>query len=234
MSATHPHDDRYQRRLSRGRRSWDFVSGWAGWVPRWRVPLTGLLRDQLELRAGQSVLDVGCGRGELLGLLREEVGPEGRAVGIDYSAGMVRRAQERIDHEGWGNVEVHTGDASRPAFGQAAIDGPTFDAAVATFAISAMPDVISAVQNVHTALKPGGRFLVLDLRLAPNGWSRVLAWFLGLWYRLLAGWTGQDVLSALRHAFPTVEVIKGRRARGGSDPGWVFIAVATKEKAAST
>lgn len=230
MSATHPRDDRYRRRLSRGRQWWDFVSGWAGWVDRWQASLTTLLDDRLELRVGQAVLDVGCGRGELLALLRDRVGPEGHVTGIDYSAGMVARAQERIQDEGWRNVEVYRGDACRPAFGHPALDGPRFDAAVSTFAISAMPDVMSAVENVHAALGPGGRFLVIDLRLAPKGWSRILAWFLGLWYRTLAGWTGQDVLSALRHTFQTVEVVtRGRDPRGAADPGWVFVAVATRE-----
>lgn len=235
MSSAHLPDRRYRRRLARGRCSWDFVSGWAGWVERWQGSLTALVHDHLQLQPGQSVLDVGCGRGELLALLRKRVGPEGRVIGVDYSAGMVRRARERIDAEGWRNVEVFRGDACRPAFGHTALDGLRFDAAVSTFAVSAMPDVVSAVENVHTALMPGGRFLVIDLRLAPEGWSRALAWFLGLWYRALAGWTGQDVLSALRHTFETVEVVAtGRARRRGTDPGWVFVAVATRQRTDST
>lgn len=230
MSAPHLPDDRYRRRLSRGRRTWDFVSGWGGWADRWHGSLTTLLHDHLQLRSGQAVLDLGCGRGELLALMRKQVGPDGRVTGVDFSAGMVERAQARIDEEGWGNVEVYRGDACRPAFGHTALDGLRFDAAVSTFAMSAMPDVQSAVENVHAALRSGGRFLVIDLRLAPRGWTRVLAWFLGLWYRVLAGWTGHDVLSALRHTFETVELVRtGAGPRKDGDPGWVFVAVATRE-----
>lgn len=235
MSASHFQDDRYRWRLSRGRHWWDFVSGWFGWVQLWRDPLAALIRRHLKLGHGQVVLDVGCGRGELLALLREEVGPDGRGVGVDYSTGMIRRARERIDREGWRNVEVYRGDASQPGFGNVSFDGLAFDAAISTFAISAMPDVKSAVRNVHAALKPGGRFLVIDIRLAPTGWSRVLAGFLGFWYRILAGWTGQDVLSELRDTFPTVEVVRSRRTSvGDGDPCWAFVAVATKEGATFT
>jgi ubiquinone/menaquinone biosynthesis C-methylase UbiE len=189
-----------------------------------------LLNGHLKLQTGEAVLDVGCGRGELLRLLREAVGPDGRVVGVDYSPGMVQRARARVDNEGWRNVEVYRGDACQPAFGHPAINRQGFDAAVSTFAISAMPDVMAAVHNVHAVLRPGGRFFVMDIRLAPEGWRRIPAWFLGLCYRALAGWTGQDVLSALRQTFRTVELVKaggGLVPDGGAGPGWGFIAIAT-------
>ena len=228
MGPTDP--DRYQQRLSRGRHLWDFVSRWSGWVEHWQDAIATLVDNHLKLQTGDAVLDVGCGRGELLRLLREAVGTKGRVVGVDYSPGMVQRARARVDHEGWRNVEVYRADASQPAFGDPAINGQGFDAAISTFAISAMPNVEAAVHNVHAVLRPGGRFFVLDVRLTPKGWKRIPAWFLGLCYRALAGWTGQDVLLALRQTFRTVELVKGggRLApASGADPGWAFIAVAT-------
>jgi len=83
-----------------------------------------------------------------------------------------------------------------------------------------MPDVHTALQNVRDALCPGGRFLVIDLRLVPHGPSGILVRCLGLCYRLLAGWTGQDVLATLQEIFDTVQVVRGGRS-------WVVIAVAT-------
>jgi ubiquinone/menaquinone biosynthesis C-methylase UbiE len=49
--------------------------------------------DCLGLRAGDRVLDVGCGTGRSLGYLHKAVGPTGRVYGIDISAGMLRKAQ---------------------------------------------------------------------------------------------------------------------------------------------
>ncbi len=134
-------------------------------------------------------------------------------------------AVEPGQHVGWSNVEVRQGDACRPEFVQPDLDGRRFDTAVSTFAISAMPDVRAAVENVHAALPPGGRFFVLDVRLAARGPGRVVAWCLGLLYRALAGWSGEDALVALRRTFRTVEVVGVPPA--GPDPTWVFIAVAT-------
>ena len=50
--------------------------------------------DRLGLRAGDRVLDVGCGTGRSLSYLQRAVGPTGRVYGIDISSGMLRKAQE--------------------------------------------------------------------------------------------------------------------------------------------
>jgi hypothetical protein len=80
-----------------------------------------------------------------------------------------------------------------------------------------MPDVRAAVANVRAALRPGGRLLVLDVRLTRPG---VLARLGGRVYRTLAGWSGEDVPTALRETFEAVEV-------PGADDGrsLVFVAV---------
>jgi phosphatidylethanolamine/phosphatidyl-N-methylethanolamine N-methyltransferase len=50
----------------------------------------------LDLSPGDTVLELGCGDGRSLHRLRTRVGPEGWVVALDYSAGMVRRARERV------------------------------------------------------------------------------------------------------------------------------------------
>jgi SAM-dependent methyltransferase len=176
--------------------------------------------QHLDLHGGETVLDVGCGAGQHFAALRTAVGMRGRVIGIDYSPGMVKQAQELVEQQGWDNVEVRRGDASQPALEQPDLAQHDVDAAIATFAISAMPDLYAALQNVRDALRPGGQFFVIDLCLVPKGPAGIVVRFLGLCYRLLAGWTGQDVLTALQETFDTVQVIRGGRS-------WVVIAVAT-------
>lgn len=208
---------RYAASLRRGRRWWDLVSPLQRWPDRWRADIGGLARRHLGLSGGETVLDVGCGGGSHLEALRAAVGAEGRVIGIDYSPRMLMRAREEVRRRGWGNVEVRAGDASRPGFDQPDLEAASADAALASFALSAMPDVQAAVANVRAALRPGGRLLVLDVRLTRPG---VLARLLGRVYRTLAGWSGEDVLTALRETFEAVEL-------PGADDGrsLVFVAV---------
>ncbi|HEX6620709.1 MAG TPA: methyltransferase domain-containing protein, partial [Solirubrobacteraceae bacterium] len=54
-----------------------------------------LVREALGARAGERVLDVGCGPGFYAEELLGEVGPEGTVVGIDASPPMLAAAAER-------------------------------------------------------------------------------------------------------------------------------------------
>ncbi|MBA2698171.1 MAG: methyltransferase domain-containing protein, partial [Nocardioidaceae bacterium] len=71
--------------------------------------------ELLGLRAGDTVLDVGCGTGLNLPLLRAAVGEQGTVVGLDLSPQMLSRARRRVRVAGWDNVHLHCGDASTTA-----------------------------------------------------------------------------------------------------------------------
>lgn len=60
----------------------------------------------LQLLPGQAVLDVGCGTGLSLALLRERVGPTGKVYGCDQSPDMLRQARQRVTAAGWHNVTL--------------------------------------------------------------------------------------------------------------------------------
>jgi ubiquinone/menaquinone biosynthesis C-methylase UbiE len=98
------------------------------------------------VRAGQTVLDIGCGTGATLQALRDAIGSDGRVVGVDYSPRMIARARNRVRHHGWTSVKIRQADATRTTHGHA-----EFDAAVALASFSAMPDVRAAIDNAHDA-----------------------------------------------------------------------------------
>ena len=98
-----------------------------------------LVRDQ------GPVVDVGCGRGEFLGLLREAGVP---AVGVDIDPAMVHRAR---DH----GFEVHEGDAAAYLEGR---DGGSLGAVFAAQVIEHLPyeELVRFLRAARGALAPGG------------------------------------------------------------------------------
>ena len=97
------------------------------------------------------VLDVGCGDGRLIGLVRDARGGVD-AVGIDFSAPMLAAARERFDGQAW-FVEHNLADPLP--------DVGTFDTIVSGFAIHHLPDdrKQSLYAELFERLEPGGVFL---------------------------------------------------------------------------
>jgi ubiquinone/menaquinone biosynthesis C-methylase UbiE len=192
-----------------------------------QAPVARMVRERLAIREGDSVLDIGCGSGAHLQTLRDAVGGRGRVLGVDFSPKMVAAARQRAERHGWRNVEIALADVTRDPLGH-----DDFDAALATFSFSAMPDVRRAVENVHGALRPGGRLFVLDLRFVPAGLAAPLVWVLDRLYRLLTGRSGEDVLVELDRVFATVEGIAESGNPRSRSTGWppITLVIATKSQ----
>jgi SAM-dependent methyltransferase len=110
----------------------------------------GAVNRALELRPGQALLDLGTGRGDYPGRLRE-AGHHGRLVGLDVSAPLLKRAGAAHP-----DVEFVEADAGRLPFP----DG-SFEAVTARQVLFHLPDISAALAEAHRVLVPGGRFLAL-------------------------------------------------------------------------
>lgn len=146
-----------------GREAAAFYTRYADWYDRIAsdTPLVGRLRervvDALDPRRGDVVVEMGCGTGANLPLLRERVGPGGTVIGLDVSTGVLARARERIDRAGWGNVHVARADATRPPLRSGASSRATagatgdeardIDAVLATFLTGMLVDPAGAVDD---------------------------------------------------------------------------------------
>lgn len=112
----------------------------------------------IHLKAGESVLDVGCGTGGLAIAAKRHVGPAGTVHGIDASAEMLARAEKKARKAG-----------SEIIFKQAAAqalpfpDGQ-FDAVLSTAMFHHLPRTArqQCAREMGRVLKPGGRVLVVD------------------------------------------------------------------------
>lgn len=171
--------------------------------------------ETLDVTPGESILEVGCGYGNSFQALREAVGPGGRLVGLDVSRGMTRAARRRVRDGGWRNVEVVRGDARRPP-----ITSGTFDAAYAAMSLSAVPDPAAAIEATRNALRPGGRFVVLDARPFQQWPWRVLNPLVVPVSEVATSWVPEvDLVAVLRDEFENVTV-------SSFNAGSVFVACA--------
>jgi len=118
---------------------------------RFAVQLTGV-------RAGQRVLDLASGTGDLAARLAGLVGPEGTVVMSDINAAMLSRGRDRMLDDGRaGNVRYAQLDAEALPFP----DG-SFDCVTIGFGLRNVTHKERALAEMHRVLRPGGRALVLE------------------------------------------------------------------------
>lgn len=156
--------------------------------------------DRLALEPGDTVIDLGCGPGSNFPLLSQAVGATGRVIGCDLNVGMVETATKRAERNGFDNVDVIRADITEPL----PVDG--CDAAVGTLALSTVPVPERAVRRTYDALRPGGRFFVLDARPFADGRATTLNPVVSRLFRRISAWkpnASRRVQPALHAAFET-------------------------------
>ncbi|MFC1409382.1 class I SAM-dependent methyltransferase [Streptacidiphilus sp. N1-12] len=121
------------------------------------------------LRAGDRVLDLGCGRGAVLLAAAEAVGADGYAAGIDLSPEMVRATAAEIARRRLRNVAVRVDDAEDPGF-----PARSFEAVLAGLMMFITPDPAAALAAAHRVLVPGGRFAMTTFAPEDEAWQRPL------------------------------------------------------------
>jgi ubiquinone/menaquinone biosynthesis C-methylase UbiE len=112
-----------------------------------------LLVEAANLREGEHVLDLACGRGACLRPTAATVGPRGSVLGIDLSEPMIAATAAKLRAEGIENAEVRVGDAEHLDLPDAA-----FDVVLCAFGVFFFPDPSAAFAECHRVLRPGGRF----------------------------------------------------------------------------
>ncbi len=112
------------------------------------------------LRAGEHVVDVGCGAGIDSLIAARMVGPRGAVVGVDMTPAMLDRARASAARggEGFSHVRFHEGLAeSLPvAAGWA-------DVVISNGVLNLFPDKLAGLQEMARVLKPGGRLQIGDI-----------------------------------------------------------------------
>jgi ubiquinone/menaquinone biosynthesis C-methylase UbiE len=123
---------------------------------------------RMNVRAGDRVLDLGCGDGPLTGVLGEVAGTDGSVVGVDVAEAALRRARARHPQLTF---------ALAPIDGALPFDDGSFDVVWSSEVIEHVADTARWLSEVRRVLVPRGRLLLTTpshgrLRLAIGGIER--------------------------------------------------------------
>ena len=111
----------------------------------------------LEARPGAVIADVGAGEGFYTVRIARAVVPGGRVVAEDIDQSALNKLGERVARENVGNVDVIFGAPDDPQLGT-----NRFDAVLIHNAYHEMVEHEAMLRHVYAALKPGGRFLLVE------------------------------------------------------------------------
>jgi SAM-dependent methyltransferase len=109
-----------------------------------------LAMDAAQVKAGESVLDVGCGCGSTTLEIARRVGPAGRVTGGDISRPMLALARDRARDAGLANAAFLQADAQVFEF------RPEYDLLFSRFGVMFFDDPPAAFANLHSSLKKSG------------------------------------------------------------------------------
>lgn len=184
---------------------------YARWAPVYDLVFTLVMRPGRKAaaaaadRLGGHVLDVGVGTGLELPMFDRRT----RLTGVDLSEPMLRRAQRRVSDKALGNVEgLIVMDAARLAF-----PDDHFDAVVAPYVLTVVPEPHVSLDELVRVVKPGGEIILVNHIGSSQG---PIAWIESALAKRSAelGWRPEfpwSVLGDWIDATPSVQLVERRK-----------------------
>lgn len=188
----------------------------AGMDRRWRERAA----DLANVTAGDRVLDVATGTGDLAIELRGRVGDSGEVVGLDFSEGMLELAREKAP-----GIRFDQGSALDLPYA----DGE-FAAATVGFGARNFSDLGAGLAEMRRVVRPGGRVVVLEITTPQKP---PLSWFFRFWFdtavpalgRFAGDSDAYTYLPSSVRRFPGPSELGAELVEAGlTDVGWVLTA----------
>jgi ubiquinone/menaquinone biosynthesis C-methylase UbiE len=201
-------------------RAYDTISRWSQFEALRRL----VINELKKYKPSGVIADIGCGPGYLIAKLARSF-PDVSLVGVDISEEMVQKATQNLSALGFSDrVSFRKGDIEALPF-----DTNLLDFAISTLSLHHWSDPRQALKEINRVLKPGGQFLIFDVRR--DSW-RFVYWLMRFVQRfiipramgrineptnsLLAGYTPVEMKMIL-----SATPFKQYRIKRGT--GWLFI-----------
>jgi ubiquinone/menaquinone biosynthesis C-methylase UbiE len=184
----------------------------------------------LRARAGERILEIGCGTGHSLVELAAGVGPKGLVLGLDLSNEMLRWAKANVRKARMAErVRLRCGDAAHMSYADESMDAVFMSFSLELFDT---PEIAQVLGECKRVLRPGGRIVVVGM--SKEGEHEALVgvfeWahrhfpnFLDcrpIYVRGALEEAGFRIVKALRkHMWIPVEVVLGVKAEAGKASG---------------
>ena len=113
-------------------------------------PATHRFLEEVGIKAGMTVLDVGTGAGDVALLLADRVGPDGQVIGVDSNPAVLDVARRRAEGTALANVSFVQGDITQLELAR------EFDAIVGRFILLHLREPVAVLGRLARSLRPEG------------------------------------------------------------------------------
>ncbi|MFQ5436060.1 MAG: arsenite methyltransferase, partial [Anaerolineae bacterium] len=174
-------------------------------IPREAVENTfgcGAPLEQVAMKEGDVVLDLGSGAGLDVLIASRKVGQSGKVIGIDMTPEMIQKAEENARKAGVNNVEFRLGEMENMP-----VEDDSVDWIISNCVINLSPDKPRVFREAFRVLKPSGKMVISDM--VAEGLSQEVRSNLAWWAGCVGGALSEpDYLRAIQEAgFREVKVL---------------------------
>lgn len=120
----------------------------------------GLPTEFAQIKAGDTVIDLGSGAGNDCFVARAATGETGKVIGIDFTEAMIDKARANADKLGYNNVEFRQGDIEKMP-----VTANVADVVVSNCVLNLVPNKDGVIKEIFRVLKAGGHFSISDVVL---------------------------------------------------------------------
>lgn len=154
---------------------WRFLSlyhspcpAWLSWLVEVDNPLTKanqskIIIENLNLKPGMKIIDIGCGPGRLTIPLALTLGAKGEVLAMDIQTAMIDKVKAKANAKNLNNIKF-----LNAGIGEGKLSANEFDRALLVTVLGEIPNQIAALEEIFNALKPGGVLSITETIFDPH------------------------------------------------------------------